>query len=200
MARIAGRTPEQTRRKALDAAATVFRERGVAATLDDVANAAGLSKGGLLYHFSGKDDLLRALITDLADSWRAAVSDAIDPSDQAAGRLTRAYIRASLNGENAHELREGMALAMQLTANPDLAAELTADMHRWEADLVADGLPPAILHTVIAAADGASATALWGAPVDLENNAALATVLTAMTYAAEPIDRIIADTAQRTDD
>lgn len=193
MARIAGRTPEQTRRKALDAAAKVFRERGVAATLDDVAKAAGLSKGGLFYHFAGKDELLQALLADLTQSWRQAVHDAVEPGDHGPGKLARGYIRASLLADNAHELRDSIALAMQLTASPALVTEFSADLQRWEVELAADGLPPSILHVVIAAADGGSVTALWGEQFNAEDNAELSARLIAMTHAAEAIDAIIAE-------
>jgi AcrR family transcriptional regulator len=47
----------------LDAAEAVVAESGAARlTLDAVAARAGISKGGLIYHFHSKNDLLRAMI------------------------------------------------------------------------------------------------------------------------------------------
>lgn len=47
----------------LDAAFRVFAERGYRATrLEDVAEAAGVTKGAIYYHFDGKEDLLRRAV------------------------------------------------------------------------------------------------------------------------------------------
>ena len=51
------------RERLLDAAVAVVRRDGAQAlTLDAVAAEAGVSKGGLLYHFRSKRDLLDALV------------------------------------------------------------------------------------------------------------------------------------------
>jgi AcrR family transcriptional regulator len=73
-----------TRTKLLDAAAKVFSERGFAASsVDDVAAAAGMSKGAVYWNFESKDDLIEALIEDrviaplraLIDFTRSAPAD-----------------------------------------------------------------------------------------------------------------------------
>ena len=47
----------------LDAALEVFAERGFAASrIDDIAAAAGLSKGGIYTHFKSKDEIFEALL------------------------------------------------------------------------------------------------------------------------------------------
>lgn len=61
----AGTRAVDTRSRILDAAFRTFSEHGYAgATLDDVAAAAGLTKGAVYWHFTGKDDLCMALIED----------------------------------------------------------------------------------------------------------------------------------------
>ncbi|MCP2168856.1 TetR/AcrR family transcriptional regulator [Goodfellowiella coeruleoviolacea] len=166
MARKAGRTPEETRRALLNAASAVIRTRGISASLDEIARAAGVSKGGLLYHFATKDDLVRALAEDLMESFRADVVAAVDPADQAPGRLTRAYIRVSLAGQHDETaVRESVALVTQLHNWPEIVDLARADARRWTEDLRADGLPDHVLSLVIAAADGASATPLWGGAI-----------------------------------
>lgn len=77
-------TRQETRLLILDAAITVFGERGIAASsLNDVAAAAGLTKGAVYSSFASKDDLVLALMEHhaaqrLAASL-AAVSAAGDP-------------------------------------------------------------------------------------------------------------------------
>ena len=54
---------EQTRQYLLDAAAAVFAARGFhAASIDEIAEAAGYTKGAVYSHFGGKDGLFRALV------------------------------------------------------------------------------------------------------------------------------------------
>ena len=54
---------ERTRERLLDAAAVVFARRGIeAASLDEVAEAAGYTKGAIYSNFSSKTDLIAALM------------------------------------------------------------------------------------------------------------------------------------------
>src|SRR3982751_3717437 len=57
------RRPEQRPHELLDAALVVFAERGYRNTrLDDVAEAAGVTKGAIYHYFDTKEDLLRSVI------------------------------------------------------------------------------------------------------------------------------------------
>ena len=68
-----------TRRELLDAAARVFLRRGFfAASLDEVAEEAGFSKGAVYSNFSDKEDLLLALIEDRAELRRQRVFELVD--------------------------------------------------------------------------------------------------------------------------
>ena len=182
MPRKAGRGPEETRRALLDAAAKVIRTRGVSASLDDIARAAGVSKGGLLYHFPAKDALVRALAQDLLDAFRTVGRAALDPADTAPGRLTRAYVRASLDTSyDEVAIRETIALIAQLISIPDIAELARADAERWERELREDGLPADVVTLVVAAADGASTAPLWGAGIDVAAARKLEQQLLALT-------------------
>jgi AcrR family transcriptional regulator len=56
------------RERLLDAAAAVFAERGYrAASVDDIAAAAGVTKGAVYWNFEGKEDLFLALIEERVD-------------------------------------------------------------------------------------------------------------------------------------
>jgi len=58
------RDAERNRRRILDAARDVFADRGFAATLDDVAHAAGLGVGTVYRRFPDKDALVEALFEE----------------------------------------------------------------------------------------------------------------------------------------
>ena len=54
---------ERTRERLLDAAAVVFARKGIeAASLDEVAEAAGYTKGAIYSNFASKTDLIAALM------------------------------------------------------------------------------------------------------------------------------------------
>jgi AcrR family transcriptional regulator len=58
-------TREQTRQRLFEAAAEVFAKQGIgAATVEGVAQAAGLTRGAFYSNFSGKDDLIAAMLAD----------------------------------------------------------------------------------------------------------------------------------------
>jgi AcrR family transcriptional regulator len=89
-------TPERrramTRAHLLDAAAEVFAERGFyGATLDQIADAAGFSKGAVYSNFASKDDLFLALIQRQSESILQDYADVENPWDVAA--LADVYLR-----------------------------------------------------------------------------------------------------------
>lgn len=72
----------RNRRLLLDAARDAFTRRGVTASLDDVARAAGVGSGTLHRHFPTRDELVLAVIDDgLTDMHRLGIAlvDAEDP-------------------------------------------------------------------------------------------------------------------------
>ena len=71
-----------TRRSLLAAAAQVFAEQGFhGASLDQVARAAGFTKGAVYSNFDSKDDLFLALLEERADQEVAALRRTIDRSE-----------------------------------------------------------------------------------------------------------------------
>ncbi|RJO77042.1 TetR/AcrR family transcriptional regulator [Nocardia panacis] len=67
-----------TRDRILDALETLLLEKGVShVTLDNVAAAAGVSKGGLLYHFRSKDALLAGLVRRLGERADRQLTNAV---------------------------------------------------------------------------------------------------------------------------
>lgn len=74
-------TPPTTRERILRAADAIATESGAGmVSLDAVAARAGISKGGLLYHFPTKSALLQALVQDYLEKIEALLEDMDDPA------------------------------------------------------------------------------------------------------------------------
>lgn len=72
-------TRAQTRTRLLQAAGEVFAERGYDhASLDEVAAAAGLTKGAVYSSFAGKEELFYALMVERIGERLALVAEAVD--------------------------------------------------------------------------------------------------------------------------
>ena len=68
---------EETRTKITDAAIKLFSTRGFsAASVDDICEEAGISKGAFYHHFESK----QALVLALLDGWLQAIDSAIEAS------------------------------------------------------------------------------------------------------------------------
>jgi TetR/AcrR family transcriptional regulator, acrAB operon repressor len=78
MARKTKEDAEQTYSTLLDAAEIVFRERGVAAaTLNDIATAAGMTRGAIYWHFKDKGELLQAMCDRATLPMEAMLGEAV---------------------------------------------------------------------------------------------------------------------------
>src|ERR1051325_9632271 len=76
---------EATRRELLDAARDLYTERGFAgATLDDVAERSGVTKGALYHHFRDKKELFRAVFEALEQEM---CNEIIEAAATAAGNV-----------------------------------------------------------------------------------------------------------------
>ena len=70
-------TPDPIQDRILDAAEELVCSRGIAGfTLDGVAQAAGVSKGGLLYHFRSKDSLIAGMQQRMASRMADTLKEA----------------------------------------------------------------------------------------------------------------------------
>ncbi|SDF09131.1 TetR family transcriptional regulator C-terminal domain-containing protein [Limimaricola pyoseonensis] len=125
--------PPQTRIQArnraiiLEAGLEVFAARGFrGATLDRIAQSAGLSKPNLLYYFPSKEAIHVALLEQLLDLWLAPLR-ALDPEGEPRQEILR-YVRRKLEMSRAHP-RESRLFANEILqgaprARPVLDREL----------------------------------------------------------------------------
>lgn len=164
---------QETRRSLLAAAVQVVQEDGIhGLTLEAVARVAGVSKGGLLYHFPSKETLITELVADRLARFDAAIIEAAaTEGGPTRGRWLRAYVRLTFAPPQPGSDLTAALFAAAAT-NPSLLAPVWAAFDRWQACAVADGLDPIAATLVRLAADG-----LWFA--DLFGAAAVATPLRA---------------------
>lgn len=104
-ARKPSRIQLRNRKRILDAALEMFAQHGYrGATLDQIAEEAGLSKPNILYYFSGKEDIHVSLLNQLMQSWLDPLQELDpdgDPLEEICGyvrrkmEMTRAFPRES---------------------------------------------------------------------------------------------------------
>jgi AcrR family transcriptional regulator len=132
------------RTELLEAAAAVIRRDGAAAlTLDSVAAEAGVSKGGVLYHFASK----RALIDGLISRWLDDFAAQLDEGDFAA-----AYVRAC--DLSTADLESEVGLLAGMLEEPEVLEVARERYAEWTARILADVPDPVDAWVVRLAADG----------------------------------------------
>jgi AcrR family transcriptional regulator len=120
----------------------IRRDGPQALTLDAVAAQAGVSKGGLLYHFKSKRELLDALVARWLDEFQQDI-------DAAPGAFPERYVRAS-DGAKAEEA----GLLAALVADPQVLAAVRERHAEWQDRVVAEGGDPVGATVARLAADG----------------------------------------------
>ena len=148
---------EPTRQKILDAATTVVLTKGVLhLTLAAVAEKAGVSKGGLLYHFPSKE----ALVAGLMEQYARTVSDGL-ASREVKQTVLEAYVEATLSLDEPSRRLEAALLAAILL-NPELINPLRERFLNLQAAITADADNPALATLIRLAVDGLWLTDLLG--------------------------------------
>ena len=148
---------DDTKARVLDAAEEVVLREGVARlTIEATAAEAGISKGGVLYHFPTRDGLVRAMVKRLAATFDADLTRYEGAGSGSAGTFTRAYVQATLGpaGEDERDARLGAAVIAGVAADPALLSVLRERFAEWQQRVEADGLPDDVATVVRLAADG----------------------------------------------
>jgi AcrR family transcriptional regulator len=135
------------RTQLLDAAIAVIRRDGASSlTLDAVAAEAGVSKGGVLYHFASK----RALIDGLVGRWLDDFEAQLDGED-----LLAAYVRAcDLGAAEPHQIVTEFGLLAGMIEEPEVLEVARERYGQWMARILADSDDPVDAWLVRLAADG----------------------------------------------
>ena len=150
------------RGRILDAAEQLVADHGASKlTLDAVAQAAGVSKGGLLYHYPNKDALLAAMIERHCDDLDERCARELEglPADQPSSRL-KASILGVLTPRAGRE-DVGAALLAAAANKPALLDGARARYAEHVAQLTASGGCFARSAVIMLAVDGLMLGEVW---------------------------------------
>ncbi len=139
--------------------------------LDAVAADAGVSKGGLLYHFASKEALVAGLCERMLAGFDRALSESREEGEEegegASGAFTRAYLASTVTEEGKpadHSAQLMAGILASLGHDSAHLEEVRRHFSRWHQRLEQDGLDDATATIVRLAADGLWLSALLGLP------------------------------------
>ncbi|WP_308164518.1 TetR/AcrR family transcriptional regulator [Nonomuraea sediminis] len=150
-----------SRERLLDAAGEVLLTQGAdALTLEAVAQRAGVSKGGLFYHFPTKQALVDGLVRRLTEAFDAALGQA----GERPGDYLRAYLDATIPEEYTAVPADRLtaALLAGVLVDPAGLEPLRERFAAWQDRLTRDGLDPAAATAIRLAVDGWWAVRMFG--------------------------------------
>lgn len=153
-----------TRERILDALESLLLAHGLAqVTLEAVAAEAGVSKGGLLYHFPSKEALLAGMVRRLGERSDRHLADAV-----ARGRtVSEIYLQyPPLESADEMALFRSMLAAMRSAdgQHDDVQQAIADVMRSWDDGLLAEIDDPVQAEIVRLVGDGIYLAALLGLP------------------------------------
>ncbi len=111
-------------------------------TLEAVAAEAGISKGGLLYHFPSKDALWQGFLEDFHENfirqcWKEFQEDS---KPDRPGRIHRAWIRSFMKMDPARDVDADLSDVAAIITNVQFVKPMKAFWKAWETILAKDGI------------------------------------------------------------
>lgn len=160
----------------------VVREGVGKLTLEAAAHEAGVSKGGVLYHFHSRAALVAAMVERFVLGFEEDLAR-YGANGGEPGDFTRAWVRATLAPDaGERERRLGAALLAGVTADPELLAPLRHRYDAWQQAIEGDGLPLQVATVIRLAADGLWFSDLFSlAPLSGKKRSTVGRRLIAMT-------------------
>ena len=121
--------PELVRRALLDKAARITLEQGLSkVTFQAVADAVGVTKGGVMHHFTTKNALVMEVFHDAMKKFETEVDAAMARDLVSYGAFTRAYINATISlGEKGQQEFNSQATLYVLMLGDRQLRELWAE-------------------------------------------------------------------------
>lgn len=154
------------RERLLDSAEVIVARDGVGRlTLDAVAKEAGVSKGGVLYHFRFKSDLIKSIMERLASRCDVAHAGAMKLDTHEAGAFTRAYLVARARYLESRKVAPYTSLLMAASNDPQQIEPFRDRIAEWQTRMQNDGIDPVTAMIVRLAIDGLCLNQLFGLPI-----------------------------------
>jgi len=140
--RVVYRKSENSRAQVLDAALRVFGQRGIrAASVQDVADGAGMSKGAVHYHFESKDDLIIQCLRYSCDRIRDRVREVFEKPGLPLEKVQRAMAEMwSVRADGTPEIRVILDVMMQAVHDPILKKAVGESIRNAKKQVVEIGL------------------------------------------------------------
>lgn len=166
----------------LDAVVALIERDGVTSvTFDAVAEETGITRGGLIYHFPSRENLILATHKHLAGDWEARMERMIGKSANEATSAERqsAYVQTGMQAARRAEL----LLMLESADDPELAEVWRDVLDRWAPPAPENGDRSALMRFIARlAADGLwSYEALFPKPLPSELKELIGSELMAMT-------------------
>jgi AcrR family transcriptional regulator len=138
----------------LHAASKVVSERGIFnLTLEAVAEEAGVSKGGLLYHFPSKEELVKGMVDHLASNYRGKIAENVEMDPEKKAKWIRAYVDVTFNQTFQNkDMHSGLLAAKAV--NSDLLDPIRELYSEWQDSIENDGIDPVKATIIRLATDG----------------------------------------------
>jgi AcrR family transcriptional regulator len=154
---------QQRYQRILDAATSVFSSKGYHGTLvDDIAEEADTSKGGVYFHFPNKQAIFLALLDRLAEILKQRVEQAVSAEPDPVARAERA-LRVVLDTFGGHRHLARLFMVEALGAGPEFNARMV-QIRASFAQLIQRHLDDAVAAGAIPPLDtGVAASAWFGA-------------------------------------
>ncbi|NHM31353.1 TetR/AcrR family transcriptional regulator [Neobacillus terrae] len=145
---------EMTRETILVEACQLVAIEGVThLTLEGVAKKAGISKGGLLYHFPSKDALIKAMIDYVMEISNQHIEEKAALEEDSAGKWLRGFVNSSVEQTGLRFLMSSGLLATMLS-NPEWVESWRDRYVEWHKYIEKDHHNLILSYIVFLAVDG----------------------------------------------
>ncbi len=179
----------KTRQQIFEACSRILQNEGLTnLTLEAVADEAGLSKGGLLYHFPNKETLIKALFEYHNNKFEIRLKELAETEGDEAGSWLRAYAKASIEQISDPDNVSLYASLFAAEERYPSAHQLMRQKYvNWQRQVDDCRLDPALATLIRLAVDG-----LWFsevhhyAPPDLDRRKEILQLIMNMTHGSTP--------------
>jgi AcrR family transcriptional regulator len=133
---------EESRAQVIDAAITVLADKGITRTsVQEIADAAGISKGSVHYHFANKEELLERVLERCFERLEVRVREVFELPGSPLERMNRAlYEMWAVRRDGEPEVRVLSELQVLARQNPTIRKAFAAQMRKARQQIIDVGL------------------------------------------------------------